>query len=124
MLKKAYQQVEVAKSLTKDRLHTLLEEYFGSQYNKVNPEHIDYFVLTNYSIGTGIGVNMPTPILLTDHYKDLMKKRNGMSLVRTILNSSDKKLPIERKKRYSRFSLLGYKILIPEYGFRLNLSEN
>ncbi|MDG5472412.1 hypothetical protein P6709_11715 [Jeotgalibacillus sp. ET6] len=123
MLKKAYQQVEVAKSLTKDRMHTLLEEYFGSEYEKVIPGRIDYFVLTNYSIGTGIGENTPTPILLTDHYKDLMKKRNGMSLVRTVLNSSDKKLPIERRKRHSRFSLLGHKILIPEYSFRLNLSE-
>ncbi|MBT2604551.1 hypothetical protein J7E55_16260 [Bacillus sp. ISL-53] len=119
MLNKAYKQVEEAKRLTKDRLGTLLLEYFGETYNLTEPKKVDYFVLTNYSIGTGINNTVPTPILLIDHYIELMRQRNGMDLVRTVLNSSDKKLPLEKRKRYSRFSLLGFKVLIPEYSFRL-----
>ncbi|MDM5187343.1 hypothetical protein QUF99_08420 [Bacillus sp. DX4.1] len=118
MLEKAYKQVEEARRYTNDNLALILKEYFGETYRQTVPSKIDYFVLTNYSIGTGINASVPTPILLLDHYVELMKNRNGMELVRTVLNSHDKKLPIEQKKRYSRFSLLGYKILIPEYSFR------
>ncbi|MCY9383753.1 hypothetical protein MOF39_11750 [Bacillus inaquosorum] len=124
MLNKAYKQVEIAKGLTKDRIGTLLEEYFGEPYIGTEPKKVDYFVLTNYSIGTGINNITPSPILLIDHYIELMKQRNGMELVRTVLNSSDKKLPLEKSKRYSRFSLSGYKILIPEYSFMLKQDHN
>ncbi|MFJ9383809.1 hypothetical protein ACIROD_08635 [Peribacillus sp. NPDC101481] len=119
MLEKAYKQVEEARRYTNDNLTLILKEYFGETYRHTLPNEIDYFVLTNYSIGTGINVNIPTPILLVDHYIELMKHKNGMELVRTILNKNDKMLPIEQKKRYSRFSLLGNKILIPEYSFKL-----
>lgn len=118
MLEKAYRQVEEARRYVDGNLELILKEYFGEAYKQTVPDEIDYFVLTNYSIGTGISVKVPTPILLVDHYIELMQCRNGMELVKKILNDTDKMLPIEKKKRYSRFSLLGNKILIPEYSFR------
>ncbi|CKG48985.1 hypothetical protein [Bacillus cereus] len=119
MLDKAYGQVDKAKMYTNTNLSMILNEYFGESYKRIIPDKIDYFILTNYSIGTGANTSLPTPILLIDHYVELMKYGNGMELVENTLNKNNKMLPVESKKRYSRFSLLGNKILVPEYSFKL-----
>ncbi|MFS0659451.1 hypothetical protein AB1L07_11485 [Niallia alba] len=119
MLDKAYSQIEEAKQYTKINLSSILNEYFGEPYEHITPSKIDFFILTNYSVGTGIGVSLPTPILLIDHYIEVMKNIDGMEQVRTILNQKDKMLPGKQNKRYSRFSLLGNKILIPEYSIKI-----
>jgi hypothetical protein len=123
LLEKGYKQIEEAKEYTNRNKSLILKEYFGDDYEQITPKKVDYFVLTNYSVGTGINTNLPTPILLTDHYIEMMKEKNGMELVRSFLNDNGKKLPNKQKSRYSRFSLLGYKILIPEYLFEISLGD-
>lgn len=118
-LEKAYEQVKEAKNYVEENISIILGEYFGEEYKNIIPEKVDYFVLTNFSVGTGINCSLPTQILLADHYIEIMKKQNGMELIRCVLNDKKKMLPIKESKRYSRFSLLGYKILIPEHSFRL-----
>ncbi|APU61305.1 hypothetical protein NPD8_3264 [Clostridium botulinum] len=119
MLDKAYTQINEAKMYTNNNLSSILNEYFGETYEGITPDKIDFFILTNYSIGMGTNASLPTPILLIDHYTELMNNSDGMDQVTTVLNRNDKMLPIKQNKRYSRFSLLGNKILIPEYSFKL-----
>ncbi len=119
MLDKAYKQVIEAKIYTNNNLSSILNEYFGETYEGIIPDKIDFFILTNYSIGTGTNAILPTPILLIDHYIKLMSNNDGMEQVRNIINKNDKMLQIKPNKRYSRFSLLGNKILIPQYSFKL-----
>lgn len=119
MLEKGYKQIDEAKRYTDNNLPLILKEYFGETYEKITPNKIDFFILTNFSIGSGANADLPTPILLIDHYIEVMKNNDGMDQISTILNTKDKMLPIKQNKRYSRFSLLGNKILIPEYSFTL-----
>lgn len=123
MLDKAYKQVNEAKIYTNKNLSLILNEYFGEHYKDIIPNKIDFFILTNYSIGTGMNVSLPTPILLIDHYIKLMDNNDGMEQVRKVINKNDKMLQINANKRYSRFSLLGNKILIPDYSFKLSLEK-
>lgn len=119
MLDKAYKQVEEAKKYVNGKVDSILCEYFGDEYDMIIPNKIDYFVLTNYSIGTGINNKIPTQILLINHYIELMGNRNGMELVRTVLNAKNKMMNIEELKEYISFSLFEYEIFIPQYSFKL-----
>lgn len=119
MLDKAYKQVEEAEMFVEKNKVSILMEYFGEEYEKIVPSNIDYFILTNFSIGTGLNKELPTPIILIDHYIDLMNKNNGMELVSQALSDTLKLLPIKQEKRYARYSLCGSKILVPEFFFRL-----
>lgn len=124
MLNKAYQQVEESKSIVSDKLHCILYEYYGEKYKNVVPQKIDHFILTNYSIGTGIDpnleLNLPTPILLISHYIECMKEDNGMELVHYFLNEKDKGMNVKITKRYARYKFINKKILIPEYFTKIN----
>lgn len=86
MLDKGYTQINDAMIYTTNNKSSILSEYFGEIYKGVSPEKIDFFILTNYSIGTGTNVSLPTPVLLRDHYIELMKNSDGMNLVRYALN--------------------------------------
>ncbi|GKX67685.1 hypothetical protein [Inconstantimicrobium mannanitabidum] len=119
MLEKAYKQVEEAKKYVNSKLESILSEYFGHEYDMIIPNKIDYFILTNYSIGTGINNNLPTHILLINHYIELMNNNNGMELVRILLNDKNKMMNFEERKEYIEFSLFGYEIIIPQYSFKL-----
>lgn len=113
MLKKAYNQLKWAEEYVEEH-EGILEEYFGAEYSGMIPEKIDYFVITNYSIGTGVNCPLPSPILLEEHYLQLMQSADGMQCVHKVLQDEKKCIVGEITKRYARFGLNGFKIKIPE----------
>lgn len=115
MLEKACVQLDIAKEYVENYRETILKEYFGDDYGGVIPDKIDYFIITNNSIGVGRGIKLPSPILRESHYIQLMKRENGMEVVGEVLNDYMKGMDGEIKKRYARFHIGKYKILIPEY---------
>lgn len=115
MLKNAYEQLGKAKQIVNEKRSSILEEYFGEEFKGISPNIVDYFVITNYSIGTGANCELPSKILLESHYCYMMKSKNGMQKVHEVLNDPNKGCKIFIKKRYARYSLNGYKIMIPEY---------
>lgn len=114
MLKKAYEQIEQAKDYVSKNRENLLKEYFGEVYSSIMPDRIDFFVMTNYSIGTGTNCELPSPILLEEHYFEMMKSKNGMKNVHEALLDTGKKIIGKPQKRYARYLLAGYKMKIPE----------
>lgn len=113
MLDKAYTQLEWAKKYV-DEHEDILEEYFGIEYNGIIPKEVDCFVVTNYSIGTGTNCQLPSPILLEEHYLQLMQNDAGMRHVHKALKDKKKCIVGEIRKRYARYSLVDFKIKIPE----------
>lgn len=113
MLEKAYAQLEWAKQYVAEH-EGILEEYFGTEYIGVIPNVVDYFVVTNYAIGTGTNCKLPSPILLEEHYLQLMQQAAGMQYVHKALLDKKKCIVGEIKKRYARYALIGFKIKIPE----------
>ena len=113
MLETAYVQLEWAKQYVSEHKE-ILEEYFGSDYIGIVPKEVDHFVITNYEIGTGVNCQLPSPILLENHYMQLMQQEEGMKLVQKVLRDKKKGMGGEIRKRYSRFSLIDFKIKIPE----------
>lgn len=113
MLEKAYVQLEWAKQYI-DEHEDILEEYFGTEYTGIMPKEVDCFVITNYSIGTGTNCQLPSPILLEEHYLQLMQNNEGMHHVHKALQDKKKCIVGEIKKRYARYSLVNFKIKIPE----------
>ena len=113
MLEKAYTQLEWAKKYD-DEHDDILEEYFGTEYTGIIPKEVDCFVVTNYAIGTGTNCQLPSPILLEEHYLQLMQKNVGMQHVQKALKDKKKCIVGEIKKRYARYSLVDFKIKIPE----------
>lgn len=125
MLEKAYTQLEWAKKYVREHKE-ILEEYFGSDYIGIVPKEVDHFVITNYEIGTGVNCKLPSPILLENHYMQLMQQEDAMKLVQKVLRDKKKGMGGEIRKRYSRFSLIDFKIKIPETLMRLsgNIEQN
>ena len=113
MLDKAYTQLEWARKYV-DEHEDILEEYFGIEYNGILPKEVDCFVVTNYSIGTGTNCQLPSPILLEEHYLQLMQNDAGMQHVHKALQDKKKCIVGEIRKRYARYSLVDFKIKIPE----------
>lgn len=118
MLETAYAQLEWAKQYVSEHKE-ILEEYFGSDYIGIVPKEVDHFVITNYEIGTGVNCKLPSPILLENHYMQLMQQEDGMKLVQKVLRDKKKCMGGEIRKRYSRFSLIDFKIKTPETLMRL-----
>lgn len=114
MLEKAYGQIEKAKVYINQNKETILKEYFGERYQGIVPDKIDFFVVTNYSVGTGNGCKLPTPVLLEEHYLEMMRKSNGMQLVHDAVKSIGKLRLGSPRKRYARYIICDYKIKIPE----------
>lgn len=125
MLEVAYAQLEWAKKYVSEHKE-ILEEYFGSDYIGIVPKEVDHFVITNYEIGTGVNCKLPSPILLENHYMQLMQQEDGMKLVQKVLRDKKKGMGGEIRKRYSRFSLIDFKIKIPDTLMRLsgNVEQN
>ncbi|RJE83262.1 hypothetical protein D3P07_25185 [Paenibacillus sp. 1011MAR3C5] len=117
MLEEGYNQIGEAKEYVQANVLTILEEYYGEKYKGVKPKNVDYFIITNYSIGTGGKKEIPTPILNIDHYVELMKDSNGLDKVRSSLYSKNKKIVPPVTKKYCFFKLLGYRVTYPEYKF-------
>ncbi len=116
LLDKAYNQIEKAKEYYYKYQGEILEIYFGSKYQGIAPEKVNFFILTNYSIGMGKDSMLPTLILEINDYINLMNLQDGINIVQTVLNDKIKRLPIvEEKKRCARYKIFQYKILIPEF---------
>lgn len=98
----------------------ILEEYFGESFKGIIPDFVDYFVITNYSVGTGRNCILPSPIILESHYLSMMKLNNGMYNVHYALSDNGKGYIQHVEKRYARYLLSGYKIMVPEYLFKIN----
>ena len=80
----------------------------------ITPKTVDCFVVTNYTIGTGASCQLPSPILLEEHYLQLMQNDVGMQHVHKALHDKKKCTVGEIKKRYARYRLVDFKIKIPE----------
>lgn len=78
MLNKAYNQIKIAEEMVEGNKTFILEEYFGESFKGIIPDFVDYFVITNYSVGTGRNCILPSPIILESHYLSMMKLNNGM----------------------------------------------
>ena len=98
----------------------ILEEYFGESFKGIIPDFVDYFVITNYSVGTGRNCILPSPIILESHYLSMMKLNSGMYNVHYALSDNGKGYIQHVGKRYARYLLSGYKIMVPEYSFKIN----
>lgn len=118
MLDKAYDQLNKAKHYVDINQETILQEYFGQQLSGVILEKIDYFILTNYSIGIGANIKVPSPVLLIDYYLPAMAAL-GPSLVSKILQLKDKGLNYEIFKQFTTIRILDYKIVYPDYLYRV-----
>lgn len=94
---------------------SILEEYFGERFSCKKPKKINYFTLTNYSIGLGTTVKLPSPILLVDHYLKCMNTVMGNSMVNYALENIDKGLPRKIKNKYSKISLFEETFIFPVY---------
>ena len=123
MLDKAYNQIKLAKKFVEKNRTTVLEEYFGERFKGIMPDFIDYFVITNYSVGTGTNCILPSPIILESHYLSMMKLDNGMNNVHHALFDNGKGYIQHVENRYARYLLSGYEIMIPEYLININASN-
>lgn len=110
-IKKALLQNKKAKNFIDEK--KVLGEYFGKFFKNVEPERIQYFTLTNYSIGLGTNFELPTSILLMEHYLDCMGTREGVDVVGEALERKDKGLFRKFTIKYSKLKLGEYKLVIP-----------
>ena len=113
LLTKAYIQLEEAKKYVYSNKEVILQEYFGNEYIGIVPDYVDFFVVTNFSAGTGYNIDLPSPILVENHYIQLMKY--GMKEVNLALCDTYKKLFSYIEKQNIIINLNEYKIQIPEY---------
>lgn len=120
MLNKAYNQIKIAEEMVEENKTFILEEYFGESFKGIIPDFVDYFVITNYSVGTGRNCILPSPIILESHYLSMMKLNSGMYNVHYALSDNGKGYIQHVGKRYARYLLSGYKIMVPEYSFKIN----
>ena len=96
--------------------NSVLSEYFGENFFNKKPNRIQYFTLTNYSIGIGTSTELPSSILLIDHYLRLMNTSIGNVLVNDALSRNDKGMPRKFTKRFSKIELYDYQFVIPMHG--------
>ena len=113
-LKKALIQNKKAKFHIDE--NSVLSEYFGENFFNKKPNRIQYFTLTNYSIGIGTSTELPSSILLIDHYLRLMNTSIGNVLVNDALSRNDKGMPRKFTKRFSKIELYDYQFVIPMHG--------
>ncbi|MBC1235173.1 hypothetical protein [Listeria booriae] len=118
LLDKGLLQIGKAKNYCEGCESTLLEEYFGKVYSGITPNKIDYFLLTNYSVGMGGNFTLPSPVLITDHYIDVMN-RGGINLIRAVLGDNGKGVPSICETMDSNYQIAGYKFAIQDFQFRL-----
>lgn len=111
-ISKALKQNVKAKEYISDNV---LEEYFGERFSYKKPKKVNYFTLTNYSIGLGTAIKLPSPILLVDHYLKCMNTIMGNSMVNYALEDINKGLPRKIKNKYSKISLFEETFVFPVY---------
>lgn len=111
-MSEAIQQKEKAKNLVSKNV---LAEYFGDKYIGKKPSSISYFILTNYSIGLGTKVDLPSPILLSEHYIRCMNSPMSNKMVNNALSRVDKGFPRKITNVYSKVSLFNTTFVFPSY---------
>jgi len=104
--KAAKQNKNAMKNLT---VENVFEKYFDHKYNGIRPNKILFFTLTNYSVD----YFSDSFILLTQHYKQLLKEEGCSNLLEEIFNDKYRGLSLVPKIKFKKINLFGNIIKIP-----------
>lgn len=106
--KGAAQNKNAMKNLT---VENVFDKYFDHKYSGIRPNKILFFTLTNYSVD----YFSDSFILLTQHYKQLLKKDSCSYKLEDILNDKYRGLNLVPKVKFKKINLFGNIIKIPIY---------
>lgn len=104
--KAAKQNKDAKKNLTVDNV---FEKYFDHKYYKIKPNKIVFFTLTNYSVDYFSN----SFILLTQHYKQLLKKEECSKHLEEIFNDKYRGMNLVPRIKFKKINLFGNIIKIP-----------
>ena len=90
-------------------VENVFEKYFDHKYNGIRPNKILFFTLTNYSVD----YFSDSFILLTQHYKQLLKEEGCSNLLEEIFNDKYRGLSLVPKIKFKKINLFGNIIKIP-----------
>lgn len=104
--KAAKQNKDAMKNLT---VENVFEKYFDHKYNGLKPNKILFFTLTNYSVD----YFSDSFILLTPHYKRLLKEDGCSNHLEDIFNDKYRGLNLVPKIKFKKINLFGNRIKFP-----------
>lgn len=104
--KAAKQNKDAKKNLTVDNV---FEKYFDHKYYKIKPNKIVFFTLTNYSVDYFSN----SFILLTQHYKQLLKEEKCSKHLEEIFNDKYRGMNLVPRIKFKKINLFGNIIKIP-----------
>lgn len=104
--KAAKQNKDAKKNLTVDNV---FEKYFDHKYYKIKPNKIVFFTLTNYSVDYFSN----SFILLTQHYKQLLKEEECSKHLEEIFNDKYRGMNLDPRIKFKKINLFGNIIKIP-----------
>ena len=104
--KAAKQNKDAMKNLT---VENVFEKYFDHKYNGLKPNKILFFTLTNYSVD----YFSDSFILLTPHYKRLLKEDGCSNHLEDIFNDKYRGLNLVPKMKFKKINLFGNRIKFP-----------
>lgn len=104
--KAAKQNKDAKKNLTVDNV---FEKYFDHKYYKIKPNKIVFFTLTNYSVDYFSN----SFILLTQHYKQLLKEEECSKHLEEIFNDKYRGMNLVPRIKFKKINLFGNIIMIP-----------
>ena len=104
--KAAKQNKDAMKNLT---VENVFEKYFDHKYNGLKPNKILFFTLTNYSVD----YFSDSFILLTPHYKRLLKEDGCSNHLEDIFNDKYRGLNLTPKIKFKKINLFGNRIKFP-----------
>ena len=104
--KAAKQNKDAKKNLTVDNV---FEKYFDHKYYKIKPNKIVLFTLTNYSVDYFSN----SFILLTQHYKQLLKEEECSKHLEEIFNDKYRGMNLVPRIKFKKINLFGNIIKIP-----------
>lgn len=104
--KAAKQNKDAKKNLTVDNV---FEKYFDHKYYKIKPNKIVFFTLTNYSVDYFSN----SFILLTQHYKQLLKEEECSKHLEEIFNDKYRGMNLVPRIKFKKINLFGNIIKIP-----------
>ena len=98
--KAAKQNKDAKKNLTVDNV---FEKYFDHKYYKIKPNKIVFFTLTNYSVDYFSN----SFILLTQHYKQLLKEEECSKHLEEIFNDKYRGMNLVPRIKFKKINLFG-----------------
>lgn len=104
--KAAKQNKDAKKNLTVDNV---FEKYFDHKYYKIKPNKIVFLTLTNYSVDYFSN----SFILLTQHYKQLLKEEECSKHLEEIFNDKYRGMNLVPRIKFKKINLFGNIIKIP-----------